>query len=248
MDMVHRKRHIVFRVVVYLLLTSVTLAGPPFITDDPQPVEYGHWELYFSSMQFFSSKEIDATLPHVEINYGVFPDVQFHVILPMGFVYADGNSNYGFSNTEIGIKYRFIDETDDWPQVGMFPMVEVPTASNEQNLGSGKPQLFLPLWVQKSWGDFTTYGGGGFWYNPGEENKNYLLLGWELQYNFSAMVMLGTEFTFQTADVVDGSSDVMWNLGGMINFDSTNHLLFSIGHTIDGAGSFIGYIGYQLTM
>lgn len=247
--MVHQRRHIFSRVLVFfLLLNTTTLAGPPFITDDPQPVDYGHWELYFSSVQFFSSKEIDATLPHVEINYGALSDVQLHLILPMGFVYSEGNSNYGFSNTEIGIKYRFVDETDDWPQVGTFPMVEIPTASNVQNLGSGQPQIFLPLWIQKSWGNFTTYGGGGFWYNPGEENKNYLFLGWEMQYDFSTVVTMGGEFLFHTADVINGKSDAGCNLGGIINFDETNHLLFSIGHNFLGAGSFTGYIGYQLTI
>ncbi len=233
---------------VILLAQAAVLAGPPFITDDPQPVDYLHWELYFSSAQFFSSEEINATLPHIEINYGTIPDVQLHLILPMGFVYSDGNLSYGFSNTELGIKYRFVEETDDWPQVGTFPMIEIPTASNNQNLGSGQAQIFFPLWMQKSWGNLTTYGGGGFWYNPGEGKKNYLYLGWELQYDFSKMVTLGGELFFHTTDVVDGKSDAGCNLGGFINFDETNHLLFSFGHNFFGTGTFTGYIGYQLTI
>jgi hypothetical protein len=30
----------------FLLLSSSALAGPPFVTDDPEPVDYLHWELY----------------------------------------------------------------------------------------------------------------------------------------------------------------------------------------------------------
>ena len=29
-----------------LLMTPLALAGPPFITDDPEPVDPGHWEVY----------------------------------------------------------------------------------------------------------------------------------------------------------------------------------------------------------
>ncbi len=31
-------------------LASEALSGPPFVTDDPQPVDYQHWEFYIASM------------------------------------------------------------------------------------------------------------------------------------------------------------------------------------------------------
>jgi hypothetical protein len=30
----------------FVLLSSSALAGPPFITDDPEPVDHLHWEIY----------------------------------------------------------------------------------------------------------------------------------------------------------------------------------------------------------
>jgi hypothetical protein len=37
----------------FLVLSSSALAGPPFVTDDPEPVDYLHWELYtFSQLDF----------------------------------------------------------------------------------------------------------------------------------------------------------------------------------------------------
>jgi hypothetical protein len=48
------------------------------------------------------------------VNYGVVPDVQLHTILPMTlYVPADGASSYGYSDTEFGVKYRFVHE-DNW--------------------------------------------------------------------------------------------------------------------------------------
>ena len=29
-----------------LILAAPTFAGPPFLTDDPEPVDYQHWEFY----------------------------------------------------------------------------------------------------------------------------------------------------------------------------------------------------------
>jgi hypothetical protein len=35
---------------VWLFYCSLTTwAGPPFVTDDPEPVAYQHWELYLAS-------------------------------------------------------------------------------------------------------------------------------------------------------------------------------------------------------
>jgi len=58
------------------ILPAMALAGPPFRTDDPEPVEYEHWEFYVASQGSFSRDESMMTAPHVEINnYGILPNV-----------------------------------------------------------------------------------------------------------------------------------------------------------------------------
>src|SRR5947208_2934500 len=47
-------------------------------------------------------------------------------------------------------------------QVGTFPITILPTGAESRGLGAGHVRQFLPLWVQKSFGDWTTYGGGGY--------------------------------------------------------------------------------------
>ncbi len=236
---------------LFLLLftsRSEVLAGPPFDTDDPEPVEYLHWEFYLASVQHFQGSESDATLPHVEVNYGAAPNLQLHIVAPMGYVHTSEGTRYGYSDTEIGAKYRFIQETDGSPQVGVFPLVEIPTGNQEKDLGHGKVQVFLPLWVQKSWGDFTTYGGGGFWYNPGIDSKNYVFAGWEAQYDFSKILTLGGEIYYHSADSPSSNSDAAFHIGGYVNFNEHNHLLFSIGRSMANGGATTGYLGYQVTI
>jgi hypothetical protein len=224
------------------------LAGPPFKTDDPEPVDYRHWEFYLASVQQFTREETDATAPHIEINYGVIPNMQLHIIAPLGYTRSGVGTHYGYSDTEIGVKYRFVGESGNVPQIGVFPLIEFPTGSESKNLGAGKMQAALPLWLQKSWGKLTTYGGGGAWYNPGPDRKNWAFAGWEIQYECSDLLTLGSEFYYQTAESTDSDANTSFGFGGFVNLNEHHHLLFSIGHTLSGAAAVSGYLGYQLTI
>jgi hypothetical protein len=226
----------------------VTFAGPPFVTDDPEPVEYHHYELYFST-QFVRASDSDVgALPLVEFNYGIMEDVQVHVVGPMMYSRASGGpSQYGYGDTELGLKYRFIHETDSRPQVGIFPMLEIPSGSLDRGTGNGNPQLFLPVWLQKSWGQWSSYGGGGLWLNSGYGHKNFWRLGWQLQKELNTKWTLGGEIFQNTGSETGAASDAFYNLGGYWKVDGANQILFSIGHSLNRSDESIGYIGILLT-
>jgi hypothetical protein len=176
------------------------------------------------------------------------PDMQLHIVAPLGYVRTTEGTHYGYSDTEIGVKYRFIEETEMLPQVGFFPLVEIPTGNANKQLGNGKFQAYVPFWIQKSWGRLTTYGGGGVWYNPGPDRKNWGFAGWEIQYDFSELLTLGEEINYQSAETQDSKSSTGFNLGGFINLTEHHHILFSLGHNLSGDAAFTGYFGYQLTI
>jgi hypothetical protein len=233
---------------IFILIVPTFLkAGPPFLTDDPQPVDFMHWEFYISSQQQFSDNNVDATLPHFEINYGLIPDVQVHLIVPMQYSKRESSSQYSYVSTEVGVKYRFVN-LDNGIQAGVFPIAEVPTGKNVTLAGENNLKVFLPLWLQVSSGKFTSYGGAGYWINPGTGNKNWVYTGWQGQYDFSETITLGGELFYHTADSNDSEGGAGFNLGGYININEHNHLLFSIGHNLTGANTTTGYLGYQLTI
>jgi hypothetical protein len=234
--------------VILITMPLCALSGPPFKTDDPQPVDFLHWEFYLASAQQFERHATNATAPHFEMNYGAIPNMQLHLVVPLGYAHDEGGTHYGYSDTELGVKYRFLDETDGLPQVGVFPLVEVPTGSESKGLGSGRTQVYLPLWLQKSWGKFTTYAGAGWWYNPGEGQKNWTFMGWEAQYDFSDLLTFGGELYHQTADEEAGTSSTGFNVGGFINITESHHILVSFGQTFSRSETVTGYIGYQLTI
>ena len=231
-----------------MLFPAAALAGPPFVTDDPVPVDYRNWEVYFASQSFRDPDGWSGTLPHLEVNYGLIPNMQLHLIAPMSYSAPfHAGAAYGYGDTELGIKYRFFEEKGYFPDVGVFPLLEVPTGDADRGLGGGHVQAFFPIWLQKTFGKWTTYGGGGYWINPGKDNQDWWFAGWEAQRQITSNFSLGAEIFHETAKEKGGDSDTKINIGGIYDFNETYHLLFSAGPTIQGPSGFQGYIALQLT-
>jgi hypothetical protein len=247
MSITYRKYSVLAGLLLFITIQH-SHAGPPFTTDDPETVRFRHWEYYISSVNNFQAGVWSGTSPHLELNYGIVPNVQLHVLLPMNYNYSQKlGANFGYGDTEFGIKYRFIKETDNSPQIGVFPIVEIPTIKNTE-FSNGKAKLFLPVWAQKSWGKVTSYGGAGYGINPGKGNKNWFFAGWEVQYDISPAFTLGGEVYYHSADTQTGKSETAFNLGGSVNPSEKFHIIFSLGHSLTNDRSFTSYFGLMWTI
>jgi hypothetical protein len=246
------KLRAVLLIVVALIVLSISMtaawAGPPFRTDDPEPVDYKHWEFYVATTFTDNVGVANGTAPQFEINYGILPNIQLHVITPFAFSQMHGGpTTHGFGDTEFGVKYRFVNIEDYRFMAGTFPLVEAPTGDSNRGLGGGHTMVYIPIWLQKSWGEWTTYGGGGWWRNPGADNKDYWFFGWELQCDLSKIVTLGAELFTQTKTTYDGNYEIGFNVGAIINITDDHHILFSVGRDFHGDNKFSTYLAYQYT-
>jgi hypothetical protein len=243
-----KEKNAILILIIYSLCIQLNYAGPPFFTDDPQPVDFKHWEFYISSLSTFNTAAWSGTSPHVEVNYGLIPNVQVHLLLPMNFNYFPNRSvDFGYGNTEFGVKYCFIHETEHMPQIGIFPILEIPTIKNPE-FSNGKTQIFIPVWAQKSWGKLTTYGGLGYFINPGISNKNWIFTGGEIQYDFSPGFTLGGELYYHSADTNDNKSVTACSIGGSVNFTQKFHFIFSFGHSLINDNFISSYAGFLWTI
>src|ERR1700690_3224212 len=96
---------------VLLLAPAIARAGPPYVTDDPEPVEFRHWEFYLATQHSVTRDAASGTAPHVEVNYGAWPGLQLHVIVPLAYARPSGGStSYGVGDIDLGAKLRFIAE------------------------------------------------------------------------------------------------------------------------------------------
>lgn len=230
------------------LLAATLRAGPPFLTDDPEPVDLHHWELYVFGQGDRTSEGDTIAGPALELNYGAAPNTQLHLVLPYANVSTPGTGwTRGLGDTEFGVKYRFLDETDSRPQVGVFPMAEVATGSSDRGLGNGRTWYRLPLWIQKSWGSWTTYGGGGVALNAAAGARDYGFGGWLLQHDVGKSLTFGGELFGQGPDTDGGRGFVAANAGGYVKISDSFNLLFSAGHSVSGARHTLWYLGLYWT-
>jgi hypothetical protein len=234
-------------------------AGPPFVTDDPEPVPYQHFEFYNLSLGTAIRGDTQGFGPAWEYNYGIIPDGQAHIIAPLTFDTQAGG--YGYGDTELGFKYRVIDEDKNGarPMVGVYPLIELPTGNESRAIGAGYVRAYFPVWVQKSFGDWTTYGGGGYWINHGDDtvNRDYWFVGWLLQRQVTKQLAIGAEIYHQTSTVAFGATNPIYtqpttgfNVGAIYDFDDDHHLLISVGTGLQNASTtneLSWYLAYQIT-
>lgn len=169
-------------------------AGPPFLTDDPVPTEYRHYELYtFATVDKSAGIATTTAAPAVEFNWGALPNLQISFSIPYTFLSVPtatsatlpqsiaGATVSGIGDTEFGVKFRFLQETAGRPQMSFYPSVEFPTGNRSNGIGNGRTWYRFPLWIQKSWGRWTTYGGGGYAVNTAPGAANFPFAGWLVQ-------------------------------------------------------------------
>jgi hypothetical protein len=239
-----------------ILCGPMAHAGPPFQTDDPEPVEYHHFEMYAFTLVDSTGSAGGTVLaaPAYEVNYGAAPNLQLHLVVPMTTVFQPMNepTNFGIGDTELGFKYRFVPETKHVPQIGIFPFFEFPTGNSERALGVGKTWYRMPVWLQKSWGPeerkWTTYGGAGYTIVPQDGYSNFPFAGWLVQRDLSKKLTLGTELFGHGATSPDAArSSTLLDLGGIYEFKEGFDLLFCGGRAIHGQPETYGYLALYWT-
>ena len=240
------RRTLALGAVVCALSPMDAAGGPPYVTDDPEPVAYRHWEIYLASTISRNGPTWSGTAPHLEVNYGARPDIQLHLIAPAAFTSTPGSAAYGYGDTELGIKLRLLHEGAWVPQAGLFTLVELPTGNAARGLGLGYAQVFLPLWVQKSVGPWQAYGGGGLWLEGTPGHQDYAFLGGHLERKLGERLALGAELFHLTARPA-APAEMRFNAGAVLNLDKLHHILLSAGRGVQGPNQFQGYIAYQLT-
>jgi hypothetical protein len=231
---------------LFVTIPDFAMAGPPFRTDDPIPIWFRHGEIYLFSSAVADASGIAGIGPALEINYGALPNVHLHIVMPIAFSRPrNATLQTGYGDTELGVKYRFVEQTDLLPDIATFPLVEVPTGNAAKGLGNGKPQVYLPLWLQKDIGNWTIYGGAGYWINPGAGNKNWDFAGLLVQYNFSKDFFLGMEIFHQTPSSAYTSDNTGLHIGGGIAVAKNSQLIFSAdaGNGITSYKHFSYYVG-----
>ncbi|MDB5821508.1 MAG: hypothetical protein JWR21_212 [Herminiimonas sp.] len=222
-----------------LALANSARAGPPFVTDDPEPVEFKHWEVNYGVTKTWRSQSASVGLPSVDINYGVAPDVQLHVQPRYSIESTTTTKARGIDDTEIGVKYRFFnwEQGDTSVMLGIYPLFQIGTGDKTLGQDRGRGKTFLPLWIQRNSQKWTLYGGTGYRINPGAGNKNSVYAGATALYQMTGSLHLGAEVFHESPDAIDSKGTAGFNLGGIYNLGKDYNVLFSVGKGVTNVAS-----------
>jgi hypothetical protein len=192
-------------------------AGPPFVTDDPEPTETGHWEIY----NFATGDHVPGTTAGaagLDLNYGRADNLQLTAVIPMQF---QSQGQIGLGNIELAAKYRFLRQSEDsaLPDVAFFPRLFVPTAGRQ--FGSGRANLLLPIWAERDFGPWSLFGGGGYVINPGPGNRDYWLGGIVVSRAVTDDLAVGVELYHQAPTASDARAFTGLNIG--VTYKLTDH-------------------------
>lgn len=204
-------------------LVGPALAGPPYLSDDPEPTDYKHFEIYTFSNGTTARAGTDGEAG-VDFNYGAAPDLQLTATFPAGFNWpSDGKPIGGLGNIELAAKYRFLHQSTFGLDVAFFPRVFLPSGSGK--VGDSNASLLLPVWGQKDWGkQWSTFGGGGCVIS-GQRSRDFCLFGGVLAYQILPKLQIGLELFHQTADA--SGTPVSSSIGVGVKYDLSEsyHLL-----------------------
>jgi hypothetical protein len=223
-------------------LVRPALAGPPYVSDDPEPTDFRHFEIYTFSNGTAMRGDISGA-SGIDFNYGAAPDLQLTATLPAGFDRpAAGGTSIGLSNIELAAKYRFLHQDSFGLDVSVFPRVFLPSPS--KNVGNDRASLLLPVWVQKDWsGGWSAFGGGGCAIS-GRSSQNFCLMGGVVTYQMLPKLQLGVELFHQTADGNGTPPTSSVGLGARYDINDTYHLLGYVRRGIQNANETDQYSWY----
>jgi len=135
----------------WLLTIHLARAGPPFVTEDPEPPPPGGWEINVPFIIERTPGETDMNTPLFDLNYGL-PNIQLKLEIPVEIIHDDADGTVGGAgDLVLGVKWRFLNNERSQFQLGTYPQVLVPTGNHSRGLGQGGSAFEFPLIAQKNW-------------------------------------------------------------------------------------------------
>jgi hypothetical protein len=219
------------RVLVIALSFSAVpaLAGPPYVTDDAEPTDLGLFEIY-AFTGGTTARDGTSGAGGIDFNYGGARDLQLTAVVPFEY---DGPGRTGIGNIELAAKYRFLHQDDFGWDVAVFPRVFLPSASRDA--GDKHGSFLLPIWVEKDFGKWSAFGGGGCALNNGDGGRNYCLEGWVVTRELTPALHLGVEVYHQSAGTRGGRETTGLGFGATYDLSENYHLMASAGPGIENA-------------
>ncbi len=228
--------------IVFLFVVIVCLAGSgsvmagPYLSDDPDVQDYQSLLVYVYGTIERTPDSTVVSAPALEVDYGVLPNSEIDLDAPYVTDIQSGTrigpvlKNRSIGDVELELKYRFVQEGETVPQIGVCPAIDFPTSDAAMGTGSGKLYGSVPIAIEKNMGRWIVNGLRDYWYS-----------GWQAQYALTGKLLVGAEVW----GAVGTHYTVLANAGAVWSFISTFGLNATVGHSVAGDRYFISYLGFS---
>ncbi len=245
-----------FLIAVLFIFIQFTIifaqGGPPMLTDDPNPVEKGHWEIN-NAITLEHDHEIgeEFEVPLEDFNYGLSNSVQLKYEVPFILKHTFGSTIIGgLGKSNFGVKWRFLNNEKYRISISTYPqfLFNIIPASAEREITDKGIELLLPFELLKEFDNYSIAieAGREFESKDQGEWKFGLLYDRTLSKKVGIAVEISgiSDYTFK-------NNELFLNVGSRIILTEDSKLLFSVGNNFivhnSDENKFIGYFGLQIT-
>jgi hypothetical protein len=225
-------------------------AGPPLLTDDPETPGNRHWEINLAMTLSQTSSERLFGAPLLDVNYGLGERLQLKAEVPWLVLQNRQGApvQSGIGSTNIGVKWRFIDQERHSFSMSIYPQFEFQTsaASARKGLIESGAELRLPIEVSREFGKFALDGEVGYQLVRGDKDEWIYGLAVERKIK-KRLELLGEIHGESKRDFSE--NQIVFNLGGRYDLNKRYTLLFSSGRSLHHASrvqpTLLAYVGLQ---
>jgi len=216
--------------------------GPPYVSDDPEPTDFRHFEIYAFNAGASTRSGLDGAAG-IDFNYGAVRNLQLTALLPVGFQSEQHKPTaVNLSNVELAAKYRFLHQAQIGLDAALFPRLFLPAGSS--SVGDSHTSLLVPLWLEREMGPWSMFGGGGYDFNRGGSSRDFFQLGFVIARKMIPNLQIGAEVYHKSADSLEAKDSTGVDGGFIYDLDDHLHLMGSIGPGIQNANDTNRYSWY----
>ncbi|MHB8474174.1 MAG: transporter family protein [Gammaproteobacteria bacterium] len=233
---------------------EMTVGSPPMISDDTDTPGPGNVELNLVFNGAWSPDARALAAPLFDVNFGIGERLQLKYEVPYAIERhserdASGaqtvTSERGIGDSNLGLKYRFYDDSDSGLSLGVYPQTRFRTPGARRALSAGNTSFALPLLLTKEFSNASVTANLGIEY--ADAHSDYYAsvgIGTRINDHLAAMLELAGD-GLREADSRRGIA----NVGVRYKLSDKQALLTSVGrdfHAPDGStrASYVS-IAYQ---
>jgi hypothetical protein len=242
----------VFEFQLCCLSISRAQGGPPYYTNDPGTPGNRNWEINLGYMPFLFAQQSTTHTPDVDINYGLGDRIQLtfeNAWLRDRFNGAP--AKYGLGQDQLGVKWRFYDDTKAGLEISVFPQLSVNNFNHsvERGITPSGASLILPVEFTRKLGPIHINWEVG--YDAVHRGSDRWIAGVVVGRDMTKKLELDAEFYgFGTFDSLNNEQTL--DAGARYKLRPPFILLLmagrSVTHANNGQPYFVGYFGMQFLL